>query len=102
MYIEKGYVRAKYEYRHGALSITIEDTGEGLDAESLKHAFDRFARNNEDEVCGTGLDLPIVKALVELMGGTIELQSEKGKGSVVWVSIPCEAKSIELRREMIE
>lgn len=102
MYIEKGYVRAKYEYRHGALSITTEDTGEGLDAESLKHAFDRFARTGDDEICGTGLDLPIVKALVELMGGTIELQSEKGKGSVVWVTIPCEAKSIELRREMIE
>ena len=100
--MEKGFIRAKYEYRHGALAISVEDNGYGLDAESLKHAFDRFARNTEDKLCGTGLDLPIVKALVELMGGTIELQSEEGKGSLVWVSIPCEAKTIELRREMIE
>jgi signal transduction histidine kinase len=100
--VEKGFVRAKYEYRHGELAISIEDTGPGLDKESLPHAFDRFARDTNGEPCGTGLDLPIVQALVQLMGGTIEMQSELGKGSVSWISIPCEAKSIVMRREFID
>ena len=101
-FTEKGFVRAKYEYRHGHLAITVEDTGRGLDEESLAHVFDRFSRDSNGEACGTGLDLPIVQALVQQMGGTIEMQSEQGKGSAVWVSIPCEAKTIEKRLAIIE
>ena len=53
------------------------------------------------EKYGTGLDLPIVQALVNLMGGSIEMQSEKGKGTTAWVTIPCESKSMEKRRDII-
>ena len=100
-YTEKGSIRAKYEYRKGQLSFVIEDTGRGIDSQTLPHAFERFVRDKEEELCGTGLDLPIVKALVEQMGGTIELQSESGKGTTIWVIIPCEASVIERRRELI-
>jgi signal transduction histidine kinase len=99
-YTTEGSVRATYEYRHGELGIRIEDTGKGLDAESLKIIFDRFAHIGNKQITGTGLDLPIVKALVEQMGGAIELQSELGKGTTVWVSIPCEAEAIERKREI--
>ena len=65
----------------------------------LPHAFDRFGHDENNEMCGSGLDLPIVRALVEQMGGIIDIESEKGKGSTVWVSIPCEAKTMERRRD---
>lgn len=100
-YTEKGSVRAKYEYRHGMLTISVEDTGNGIDAELLPHIFDHFARNGNTQFAGTGLDLPIVYALVEQMGGTVEMQSEVGKGTTVWVSIPCVAQTIKMRRDVI-
>ena len=100
-FTKKGYIRAKYEYRHGELSISIEDTGPGVDEQALPHFFDRFVRNGHQKVFGSGLDMPIVQALVHLMGGSIEMQSEVGKGTTAWVLIPCEAKTIEKRREII-
>ena len=99
-YTSEGTVRAKYEYRHGELTISIEDTGCGIDAKTLPRIFERFVRNEQEELCGTGLDLPIVQALVQQMGGTIEIQSEQAKGTTAWVSIPCEAHVIEKRRDI--
>ena len=98
----KGSIRATYHYRHSELAIVIEDTGVGISAEILPHAFERFVRDQNDRMIGTGLDLPIVKALVEQMGGTIELQSELGKGSTVWVSIPCAVEAIEKKRDVVD
>lgn len=98
---EKGFIRAKYEYRHGELTFSIEDSGRGIDEQTLPRVFDRFVRNKNEELCGTGLDLPIVKELVSQMGGTIEIQSEIDKGTTVWVTIPCKAKTIEKKREII-
>lgn len=99
--MQEGAVRAKYEYRLGELMITIEDTGRGLSAEDQAKAFDRFVRNSEGELHGTGLDLPIVKELIEQMGGSIELQSEEGKGTTFYVNIPCELISFERKSEVI-
>jgi PAS domain S-box-containing protein len=96
----EGSIRAKYDYRHGELSIAIEDTGKGLSKEELAHVFDRFARSKESGGYGTGLELPIIRALVEQMGGSIEIQSEVGKGNTVYVIIPCEMSSLEKKAEM--
>ena len=52
-------------------------------------------------MCGTGLDLPIIQLMVQQMGGTIELQSELGKGTTVWVTIPCKASVIEKRTNIV-
>ena len=101
MTTKEGTVRAKYEYRHGELTITIEDTGKGLTSSELSNAFNRFAHEEGDEQEGTGLDLPIVKELVEQMNGTIELQSEQGKGSTFFVSIPCEMDSLEKKAQVL-
>lgn len=98
---QEGMVRAKYEYRHGELMITIEDTGRGLSPEARAKAFDRFSRETNEEKHGTGLDLPIVKELLDQMGGSIELQSESGKGTVFYVSIPCEMISLEKKSEIV-
>ena len=101
-FTQKGSILAKCEYRKGQLSIVIEDTGRGIDKDTLPHVFERFVRDQRSQLCGTGLDFPIVQALVEQMGGSIDLQSETGKGTTVLVIIPCEASVIERRRELIE
>ena len=93
-------IRAWYVYRRGELTISVEDTGIGIDEKTLPHVFDRFVRDEHEEMCGTGLNLPIVQSLVHLMGGTIEFQSQLGKGTTVWVSIPCEMKSLEKNGEI--
>ena len=97
----EGTIRAKYEYRQGNLNITTEDTGEGLEKEFLPHVFERFSHDSRQRQCGSGLVLPIVKGLVELMGGTIEMASEPGKGTTVWISIPCELVSSEKKKDFI-
>lgn len=62
----------------------IEDTGIGMSEEFLPHIFDEFTRertSTESRVVGTGLGMPIVKKLVALMQGTIEVESKLGKGT---------------------
>ena len=99
-YTDHGNIRAKYEYRHGEIIITVEDTGRGIDESTLAHAFERFVRDEQGEICGTGLDLPIIKALAEQMGGTAEVQSGLGKGTTVWVTLPCTATTIVKRSDI--
>ena len=100
-FTHEGTIRAKCDYWRGELMISIEDTGVGIDSATLPHVFDRFVRNRNEELCGTGLDLPIVQELVRQMGGTIEMQSELGKGTTAWVTIPCEATRIEKKRDIL-
>ena len=99
--LKEGFVKARYEYRRGELLITIEDTGDGIPEEGMAHLFDRFVHTLDNHLLGTGLDLPIVHAMVNQMGGTIEIESTLHKGTTAWVSIPCEAKNIERRHEEI-
>jgi len=70
---------------------TITDTGIGMSQEFLPHLFEEFTRENnttQNKIEGTGLGMPIVKCLVELMGGTIEVQSQQGVGTTFVVIIP--------------
>ena len=97
-YTQKGTIRCKYEYWHNELIIVIEDTGVGIDAEKLPDIFNRFNRNSDTHKYGTGLDMPIIKALANMMGGDIEAQSEKGKGTTARITIPCEATLVEKKR----
>lgn len=72
------------------LIISVEDTGIGIKQESISKLFDRFERidmENNMTIEGTGLGLAITKKLVDLMGGTIVVQSIYGKGSKFTVSI---------------
>lgn len=64
--------------------ITIKDTGIGMSKEYLPHLFEEFTREKsttENRIKGTGLGMSIVKRLVELMGGTIDVKSELGEGT---------------------
>ena len=69
----------------------IEDTGIGMSEEFLPHLFEEFTRersSTESKLNGTGLGMPIVKKLVDLMQGTIEVESKVGKGTRITVTLP--------------
>ena len=69
---------------------TCEDTGIGMSVEYLPHIFDEFSREHtttENKVVGTGLGLPIVKSLIEQMGGTIRVESTQGVGTKFTVDL---------------
>jgi signal transduction histidine kinase/ActR/RegA family two-component response regulator len=69
---------------------TVADTGEGISEEFLPHAFDAFSQENPmvaGSTTGTGLGLSIAKGVVEAMGGTISVTSEKGVGSTFTVRL---------------
>lgn len=100
-FTKEGYVRAKYEYRHGELNISVEDTGQGITPEMMPHVFDRFVKDERNGSSGTGLDMPIVKEIVEQMGGTIEIQSEANRGKTAYVIIPCKLISMEKKTEIM-
>jgi len=77
----------------GLLHIEVEDTGIGMSREFQKVMFDEFAqeKNNplrENVMTGTGLGLPIVRKLVTLMGGTIDIRSDLGEGTTVSIDLP--------------
>lgn len=72
------------------LRIEVEDDGYGMTPEFLKTIFDSFTRaenSTTNKVQGTGLGMSITKSLVDLMGGTIEVESEVGKGSLFRVDL---------------
>ena len=94
-----GSITVSYEYHRGELTIRWEDTGSGFTAEMAPHIFDHFARHEDGGLIGSGLDLPIVQLMAKQMSGSIEIQSDYGKGTSVWVSIPCTASVIERKRE---
>lgn len=69
----------------------IEDNGIGMSKEFLPHIFDSFTRERnttQGKVAGTGLGMAIVKSLIELMDGTIEVESELGVGTKFILTIP--------------
>jgi signal transduction histidine kinase len=83
-------VRAQ-QRRDGGFAIEVADTGIGMRAEDVKVAMTPFAQvenfmTRRQE--GTGLGLPIVKALVELHGGTLRIDSRLGHGTIVTVTVP--------------
>ena len=70
---------------------SVTDTGCGIQPEAQAHIFDKFIQlhpNQDDRTKGTGLGLTIVKHLVELHGGTVSVESEVGRGSRFYFSLP--------------
>lgn len=74
------------------MEISIADNGIGMSEEFQAHIFESFSREHSSTISGiegTGLGMGIVKNLVDLMHGTIEIQSSPGKGSTFTICIPC-------------
>ena len=88
-FTDSGGVSLTTDYDNGILKLIIEDTGTGMTEEEQQRVFGAFERlANAAAKDGFGLGLSIVQRIVSMLGGTIQLESEKGKGSCFTVGIP--------------
>ncbi len=90
-FTEEGQVDIGYTIENGVLHLFVSDTGPGVDKTDREKVFERFWKGRGGEIMikeGTGLGLSISKSLAALLGGKIWLESEPGRGSVFYVSLP--------------
>ncbi len=69
----------------GFVAVTVRDTGPGMDEEALARVFEPYFST---KATGTGLGLPIARRNIELSGGAVEVESDKGRGTLVRVRLP--------------
>jgi signal transduction histidine kinase len=87
----KGESKMEYDgegYRH-VVCVTISDTGSGIKKEHLGHVFDPFFTTKSSDK-GTGLGLSVSYGIIQMYQGSIDVQSEEGKGTTVIVTLPVE------------
>ncbi len=90
-FTDSGSVTVSASQADGELVIAVSDTGKGIPVDELPSIFDEYrqAEGSESSVQkGTGLGLSITKKFAELLGGTIGVESEVGKGSTFTVRVP--------------
>ena len=95
---KSGVVRARYEYIGRRLIISVDDTGEGMPAAVLEqmNAKDNTIASQDTK----GLGLAITKELVSQMDGTVEISSELGSGTTVYIMLPCHATIMKRKKQM--
>ncbi len=86
---EGGYISVNLKKNSKDVEIMISDTGIGMDEEAQRHIFERFYREDKARsVGGNGLGLSIVKSIVDLHGGSIQVKSQKDVGSEFYITLP--------------
>lgn len=109
-FTEEGQVSIRFDamdngFGKYVVAIEVRDTGIGMDPDQLSYIFENFSQADESitrKYGGTGLGLSITRKLVELQGGQINVESEKGKGSVFRVTIPYLKGDVQLAEETQE
>ena len=81
----EGRIRVTSEVEGDSVAIRFEDTGFGMDEEALGRVFEPYFST---KTTGTGLGLPIARRNIELSGGSISVESEKGRGTAVTIRLP--------------
>ncbi|MCD6555605.1 MAG: response regulator, partial [Bacteroidales bacterium] len=90
-FTNKGFIEFGYRLKNDTVVIYVKDTGIGIKPEKQEIIFERFSQEEKEvseHAGGLGLGLSIAKENAELLGGTITLESEKGKGSTFYITIP--------------
>jgi signal transduction histidine kinase len=98
-YTNKGSIEVGYEYDDKFLKFFVKDTGIGIEKEKYQSVFDRFTQADNSlskNYEGFGLGLAISKAYVEMLGGKIWVESEPGKGSVFYFTLPYKSQALFL------
>ena len=89
---------------YATIIFSVKDNGIGMSTEFRKHVFDSFTREHtvtENGIGGTGLGMAITKNIVDMMGGTIRVESETGKGTEFTVMLECETSGETVKREAV-
>jgi signal transduction histidine kinase len=93
-FTDRGEITISARQQNGSFKLAVADTGIGIEAADLNQIFEEFHRGRltgDGRFHGTGLGLAITKNLVDLLGGSIAVESEVGKGSTFTVTLPMEA-----------
>lgn len=109
-FTQAGYVRVTSNLSRGEndicqVSFTIEDTGVGMDMAYLTKVFEAFSQEDASitrKFGGSGLGLSIARSIVQIMGGTIQIESEKGKGTRVNIRIPMRISNEKTKQDIVE
>ena len=99
-FTEKGYVKLKLSYNDRMLRFDVEDTGVGIKSTDVETIFDEFKQIDSSitkKYAGTGLGLAICRRLIELLGGSIRVESEYGKGTTFTLFLPANLDVAELK-----
>lgn len=88
-----GTIKYRASQVNNHLVIEVQDTGKGIAKTDLDKVFDRYISTDAPNNTGTGIGLALTKALVILMGGQINVESELGKGSTFRVTLPINQKA---------
>lgn len=94
----RGKVRFGFKSIENGIACFVEDTGIGIDRKMQQQVFDFFVQENHENTRGhegSGLGLAIVKGLTEILGGKVEVQSEKQKGTKIKVILPSEKQGVQ-------
>lgn len=83
---EGDFVKISWEKSPVMIRISVEDNGSGISEEDIYHIFKRFYRSSSSSSGGSGLGLPLAKAIVEEQGGSLTVSSQEGQGSVFVLS----------------
>jgi len=90
-FTKDGYIRIGFEVRHKNVVFYVEDTGIGIIKDSFNQIFEEFTHSDSR---GSGLGLPIVKRLLSALGGDVWLESNVGKGTIFYFTIPSEFSQV--------
>ena len=109
-FTQVGFVRVTSHLARGEndicwISFSIEDTGVGMDMVYLTKVFEAFSQEDASitrKFGGSGLGLSIARSIVQIMGGTIQIESEKGKGTRVNIRIPMRISTEKTKQDIVE
>jgi CheY-like chemotaxis protein len=109
-FTQAGYVRVTSQLSRGEndicfVSFCVEDTGVGMDMVYLAKVFEAFSQEDSSitrKFGGSGLGLSIARSIIQIMGGTIQIESEKGKGTRVDIRIPMKISNEKTKQDIVE